>query len=468
MKKIIAILTALAVVSMAFAQTVSITNTLSTEPVVKIGAEDGVLGAKWGFGDENFLREQVEGKAETLDARATAWARVRFNAQTKDTEKDSLLNVKPQWHFGVEQMKAAALLKPVDFLEVFIGDRDASFNKGFGPSIAWENGNTTIGYTNKDVDGISIGHVTGAWQNVQNAESGLYVAYTGVDNLWIGGGFAAEKGGATWQNKSLIKKGVFGPFQIGATYNTDLFGVGAKYVGQFGGYNDRGAKKGNETGDLLNGKSNDYTAAKYNHHNIYAGFEFKGLQDAKVETKIGAAVDFDTHKASDVMNTKANPTDDGYYAVKEYTAFAVSANAGFDFRNGIGDTVAVTVAYQSIDGKKSKVLPFYIGNDLTYTMDNAKFSLHTSYMQGALNNAKKTYTDQTKVGDALFANYASLITLKPEFTFSMGAHSFNFGVETQVANQIKYNQKTSADWAFTSMYGKKAVVKFPMSWTYNF
>ena len=61
MKKIIAILLALAVVSMAFAQTVSIPNKLSTDPEITID------GGKmyWGFANSNFLRDEVTRKRES-------------------------------------------------------------------------------------------------------------------------------------------------------------------------------------------------------------------------------------------------------------------------------------------------------------------------------------------------------------------------------------------------------------------
>ena len=446
MKKIIAILTALAVVSMAFAQTVSIKNELETCPKVTI---DGASN-QWGFdNDDCILRDSVVAVAETADGRARFEGRVRFYVRTRDTEMNSILNVSPRWTFTTGAV-GSALLKPIDGLEFrIIGDGDFC-GKGFGPNLSWSN------LPQYNAAGINFPGITGKWQNIHTLAKGGYVAFTGIDGLWVGAGLSwgvnDAAGGATefnWNNltASLIKKGAFGPITVGATYDADLFGVGAKYVGEFGGYN--GVKGVNGVADNNTGK--------FNHHNIYAGFTFKGLQDAKVGTTIGAAVDFDTYSNSSVMNTKA------------HTGFAVSANAGMDFRNGITDKVTVTVGYDTYDGKKSKVLPFYIGNDLGYKVsDDASFALHTSYLQAGLNNAKKTYTTETTAADVMNATAASCITLKPEFTFNMGAHSFNFGVETQIANQMKYNQKTSSEWAFTSLYGKKAVVKFPVKWTYQF
>lgn len=445
MKKIIAILTAGALFSAAFAQTVEISSTLSTSPEIYVDGESN----QWGFSDENFFREEIEGTGETADGRAAVWGRVRLDAKTKDTAQESILNIKPQWHFSNE-FAAAALIKPFDGLEIKVGSHEG-LNKDFGSDIAWEDENA---------GDIIIADITGKENKINAFRSGIYAGFTGIEGLWIGGGVVADTikesdgaglDGKVWNQNGLIKKGSYGPFQFGASYDTDLFGAGVKYVGEFGGLN----QPEDETGE--NGVANNFTDAKYGHHNIYAGFSFNGLQDAKVGTTIGFSVDFDTHKNSSVMGTKA------------YTAFAASANAGFDFRNGITDTVAVTVAYQSIDGKKSKVLPFYIGNDLGYQVsDDASFSLHTSYLQGGLLNAAKTYTDETTSDDVLSGNYASLVTLSPSFSFSMGAHTFGFGVETQVANHIKYNQKTSSEWAFTSMYGKSARVKFPVSWTYTF
>ena len=437
MKKIIAILAALAVVSMAFAQTVSITNKIETAPQVRIDGSQH----QWGFDGDRLLREEVVGTGTTADGRATVWGRARLDLETRDTENKSILNVKPHWLF-TNDLTAAALIKPLNGLEIKVGSHDG-LNKYFGPGIEWENNNA---------GDIQIADVTGKWNGINGFRDGIYAGFTGIENLWIGGGIATGIYENGTKGNSLVKKGAYGPFEFGATYDADAFAVGAKYVGQFGGFTGKAG---------TNGVANNETDSKYNHHNIYAGFTFKGLEDAKVGTTIGAAVDFDTHKVSSVMDTKA------------YTAFAVSANAGMNFRNGITDTVAVTVAYQSVDGKKSKVLPFYIGNDLGYKVsDDASFGLHTSYAQAGLMNSMKTYNGDkgTAVDNGVLSDksWASVLTLKPNFNFSMGAHSFGFGVETQVVNDLKYNQKTGNEWAFTSMYGREARVTFPISWSYNF
>ena len=443
MKKIIAILAALAVVSMAFAQTVSISNTLSTNPQVVI---DGA-SQQWGFADDNFVREEIAGTGVTADGRASVWGRARLDVETRSTDNKSILNVTPRWHFTSE-ISAAALIKPFDGLEIKVGSKDG-FNKWFGPSIEWKNNNCG------GANGIHIADVTGRWNSINGFRDGIYVGFTGIEGLWVGAGIATDSiawndgndlAGKVWNPAGLIKKGAFGPFEFGVTYDAAVFSVGAKYVGQFGGYNGTAG---------VNGVA-DANTGKYNHHNIYAGFSFRGLQDAKVGTSIGVAADFDTHTASTTMGTTA------------YTAFAVSANAGFDFRNGIKDTVAVTVGYQSVDGKKAKVLPFYVGNTLSYSMDSATFSLAASYTQGGLLASTKTYINETADADVLTGSYASVIDLNPSFSFSMGAHSFSFGVDTQVANQLRHYNKTSSEWAFNALYGKKAQVNFPVSWTYNF
>lgn len=445
MKKIVSVLIVLNIVFMAFTQTVSVKNTLSSTPKAVIDGGN----TQWKFVDDNFLREEIIGTGTTADGRASVWARVRLDVETRDTENTSILNVKPQWRF-TNEIAAAAVIKPFTGLEIKVGSKDG-LNKSFGPSLEWENNNT---------GDIHIADITGKRNGINGFRSGIYAAFTGIKGLWIGGGFVTDSvagndgsglAGKVWNGVDsaygLIKKGAVGPVQLGAKYDATLFAVGVKYVGQFGGYNGKKGKNG----------IGDSNTGKFNHHNIYGGFTFSGLKNAKVGTTIGAAFDFDTLTASEVMGTKA------------YTAFAASVNAGMNFRNGITDNAAVTVAYQSIDGKKTKVLPFYIGNDFGYEVSkDASFNLHTSYLQGGLIDAVKTYKTETKAENVLSGKYASLITLYPSFKLSMGAHTLSLGVKAQVANQIKYNEKTASDWAFTSLYGKKAQVNFPLSWAYTF
>ena len=80
MKRIIAILACLAVVFAAFSQTVSVTNTVSTEPVITVDGGNHY----WGFTDNYFLREEVVGEAITADGRARVKGKIRFDLQTLD------------------------------------------------------------------------------------------------------------------------------------------------------------------------------------------------------------------------------------------------------------------------------------------------------------------------------------------------------------------------------------------------
>lgn len=436
MKKIIAFSAVLAVASAVFAQSVTITNTLSSTPVVNV---DGGNSA-WGFDESNIFREEIVGTGKTAGNRAAVWVRARLDVETRDAADVSIMNVKTHWLF-TNDLCAAAVVKPFENLEIKVGSKNG-LNKHFGPEIAWKQSN---------VAKIAISGVTGSREGIHGFNSGIYAGFTGIDGLWLGFGFVTGWGENSTEGKGLIKKGAYGPFQFGATYDAKLFSVGAKYLGQIGGYNEG-------KGSLANGVANNFTDAKYAHHNIYAGFTFKGLKDAKIGTTIGAAVDFDTHNASEIMGTK------------EYIALAVSANAGMNFRNGITDSLAVTVVYQSVDGKKTKVLPLYIGNTLGYKVSgNATFSLITSYTQGGLEKSVKAYSDaETKDSDVISGKYASVITLKPSLSLLMGAHTFGFGAEAQIANQMKYYQETSSMWGFTSLSGKAVRVKFPVSWSYKF
>ena len=479
MKKIIAILLALAVVSMAFAQTVSISNTLMTQPEITV--DGGNL--YWGFANDYFLRDEVVGEAVTADGRAKVKGRIRFDIQTLDPNETSILNVKPRWSWNSasnandgNRSSVAAVLKPFDWLEVGIGNLDevgyafcCPGNLCWGTwAEEWKWGfNTVVG-------------LAGKWQNVHElVHDGIQVLYTGVDGLKVGIGFESANTDVenTWSYKNkrtMLKKGMFNGLALGATYDADLFSVGANYKGNFG------------TTEGYLAEQNDKA---YQDHTIYAGFQFKGLQEAKIGTTLTAEVGYYTAKASKNV----------YWSYYDYSAkakvenknnvpvssFLFGIGAGFNFRNGITDDVSVAVGYNKIGGTSSKVLPFTVRNKIAYSISSdANFSFMLAYSQSGL--AEKTsVAGNTNTTGALWTNEAStiggativptidngygwLIGAKPNFSFNMGAHSFSMGVQTVVQGDIVPHAKTGTEWAWTGLRGRKAIVDFPISWKYTF
>ena len=464
MKKIIAILLALAVVSMAFAQSVSIKNTLSTQPEITIDGGNQY----WGFANGNFLREQVEGSATTADGRATVKARIRFDLQTLTPSEKSILSVKPRWSWDNvtdandgNRSSVAAILKPFDFLEIGVGNLDeVGAAWGITPNLSWRKGSENFSYNFNTFNNLS-----GMWQNVhQLVNNGIQVKYVGVPGLAVGAGLraAGEYGSQGTNGKlsnTMVKKGMFNGIAIGATYGLDLFDIGAKYAGNFGAENGVDAVNSDKA---------------YSDHTIVAGLTFKGLREAKIGTSIDAVVGYYTAKGSIIKNNNV-----------PQMAWIFGVGADFNFRNGITDYVAVEVGYNKYGSTTSKVLPFNVFNHLGYSVSSdAAFSLDAMYSQRGLTANNKSNAAQNgvtgdfggKTATALAYNWgpwgetdeAWLIGLKPSFGFSMGAHHFDFGVQTVVTGLIEPHAKTGWEWGWTGLKGKKAVVDFPISWSYQF
>ena len=478
MKKIIAILLALAVVSMAFAQTVSISNTLSTDPTITVDGGSNY----WGFGNSNILREQVDGVAQTADGRAKVKARIRFDVQTLDPAESSILSFKPRWSWNSSANAAdgnrsvvAAWLKPWDFLEIGVGNFDGvDASTGAGPNFDWSEWSTWYHWGFNIIPGL-----VGRWQRASSlCADGLQVVYRGVPNLWIGAGLTSarneknEQGGA--EKETMIKKGMFNGLSIGAGYDTDLFGVGAVWKGNFG---------------MENGTTAQQNDKSYQDHTIYASFTFKGLQEAKIGTKLYAAVGFYTAKASRLVDwsgygfTNAAGTTMGTNT--QVTSFLFDIGAGFNFRNGITDDLAVAVGYYKVGGVTSKVLPFCVRNTISYAASSdANFAFTIGYSQAGLAEKKQVKaTANTNAGNltnALTPNTAATQTpgtlggntwcvfAYPRFSWTMGAHKWEMGVKTHVDGEIVPHAKSGHEWAWTGLRGKKATVDFPISWTYNF
>ena len=496
MKKIIAILLALAVVSMAFAQTVSISNTLSTEPQVTIDGGNQY----WGFANNFFIREEVNGEAITADGRARVKGRIRFDLQTIDPYETSILSFKPRWSWNSADNAAdgnrsvvGASLRPWDFLQIDVGNLGDTYAFGLGPSLSGQ-------WTEPWTSGFApISGIAGGWENIHNLiGDGIEVLFTGVENLRIGVGFRSAGGDL----RTMIKKGMFNGLALGAKFDSEFFEVGAKYAGNFG-YTaektdvvkvDGAAVLANQVaGQNAAASGTQYSVASsttaagndkaYQDHLIYAGFTFKGLQEAKVGTTIDAEVGFYTEKASALKN-KSTQT----------TAFLFGAGAGFNFRNGIKDDVHVLVGYVKSGSDTAKVLPFAITNSISYTVDSdATFSFKLTYAQNGLKEKKSaTASDNTnyyyntmstaqvldangnvttagaKASPRVSGDYGWLIGAKPEFSWNMGASKFSIGVKAVTLGDIVPHAKNGWEWSWTGLRGRKAVVSFPLSWTYTF
>lgn len=421
MKKIIAILLALAVVSMAFAQTVSVSNKLETNPQIHV---DGSTN-QWSVSPT--LKDTVEGKLTTEDGRATVWGKASFQLQWKDSapnaaaassnKNNDIASFTPRYVFTASS-EANASFKPFEFLEVGLGTGLGGGATGIvsvGPGFAWEGGCGKAGAKPSVFNG----------DRQKVTREGMYVAFTGVPGLSVIAGVDNKFADAGF---ALIKKNVFGA-GVGAKYATDLFEVGASWRAVFGLAEDA-------TTTVAENKA-------YNNQSIYVGGTFKGLEALPVGISINA-------KAAIVMNN----------GVEKTTNIGLGVGASFNFNNGIKTSPDFSIAFAT-GGDSYKVLPFYVGNTLEFKPnDDVTFKLLTGYAQSGLENKMSTYTGKTGAFSA--------ITLKPEFSFSMGRHSFNFAVKTVVSNNHQYVEKTDTDWAFSRMYGKCAKVEFPISWTYNF
>ncbi len=480
MKKIVAILLALAVVSMAFAQTVSISNKLSTSPTITINGGTSY----WGFGDAALLRDEVRGEAVTADGRARVKGEVRFDLQTLDPTEESILSFKPRWSWNSQadnsrgegnRSAVAAILKPWDFLEIGIGNLDRmgyAMSVGACKNLDWREWSTWFHGANFSNE---IPGVVGGWQRLSSLVfDGIHVAYVGVPNLKIAVGLESARneknGNGGVDRDTLIKKGMFNGFSMGANYDSDLFAVGAIYKGNFG----------MERGTLA--AENDKA---FQDHTIYASISFKGLQEAKIGTTLYADVGFYTAKASPLVEwsyydtvAKANVTKKSV----PVTSFLFNVGAGFNFRNGISDDVAVSVGYYKIGGTSAKVLPFCVINTLNYSVSSdANFSFLLGYSQNGLAE-KKTVAGATNT-NALAAgigpngaaktptangSFGWLVFAYPKFSWTMGSSTFEVGLKTGVDGDIVPHAKSGHEWAWTGLRGQQAYISFPLSWTYNF
>ena len=449
MRKVISILLCLAVSFAAFSQSVSITNTVSTEPVITI--DDG--NNYWGFTDDYFLREEVVGEAITADGRAKVKGKIRFDLQTLTPAESTILSFKPRWSWNSaanandgNRSRVAALLKPFDWFEIGIGNlAGVGYAFKLGPNFS---GN---GWTDDYNEGWNvINGLVGKFQNIHMLiKDGIQFSYIGVPGLKVSFGLRS----ASTDLNTMIKKGMFNGAALGASYKADLFEIGAKWAGNFG----------YEKGYLA--EENDKA---YQDHTFYAAVTFKGLEEAKIGTSLHAGAGFYTEKASAVKGSKAT------------TAFLFDVGAGFDFRNGISDDVNVAVGYNKIGGTTSKVLPFCVRNTLEYSASSdSTFTFELCYAQAGLKEKKQVAgavnTNNNAIGPAgavhtptVNDEYGWLVAAVPTFEFTMGAHTFSMGVKSVVLGDIVPHEKSGHEWSWTGLRGKQANISFPLSWAYEF
>ena len=441
MKKIIAILVALAVVSMAFAQTVSVKNELYTCPVITVNGAN----CAWSWDDNTMLRDRIDFSAETADGRAKVYGRVGTRLAITDPAGAGLLNVLPR--IGIVQSTQnawwwdlGATYKCTDFLAFGMGSGEGSLHYKAGGytggcgDIYWEN--------NADFNGAN--GMFGSWKNYARVQgNGIFVALLGGG---IGlDGFTAVLGfDNDWFNKNMAS------FNFGVKYNADVFGVSARYHGSFGDqYHSNviaNAAYGATTGSA--DRKSDYS------HEFYVGANYSGLKDLAVGIDLGAGF------LAQLGRTQSTATN----------RMAASIQSSFDFRNGITDALWLTVGFgRFTDGNNNvvsaKVLPFGIGNKLAYKIGgdyNATFKFDIAYMQDFL--SRKLKDSDGKVSP----NFSMDIYISPSFSWTMGKSTFEIGLRNDVKGHLGYTEKTANDWAFTRVFGDEAKIRIPMSWTYQF
>ncbi len=451
-KRFFAKMFAFAAAPVLFAQTVTITNEMLSQPQIAVNDKANY----WKFSKSYFIRDEIYGEAVTADKRAKVKVRLRLDVQPLEPGETSILSAKPRWSWNSaanasdgNRSAVAALLKPVDSIEIGIGNLESvGYALSCGPNIS-----RTM-WTDKFITSVNVlPGVAGKSDYIHNmVDTGLQVCYTGIPNLKVGVGLVSPSA----DRETTVKKGLFNGIAAGAKYSSKLFDLGANWRSNFGAEN--GYKAGN-------------TDKAYQDHTVYAGFTYKGLSEAKIGTKINAALGYYTSKASAVAKSKA------------INSFCIGVGADFNFRNGISDSVNIAVGYTKEDGLKSQVLPFVIRNSLKYTVSkDAAFTLELCYSHSSLKEKTTVAAQKNITGSLLTApvNKAAytptlysnecgwLVVIKPTFTFSMGSHVFSMGVKAIALGDIVPHAKQGTEWSWTGLRGRQASIGFPLSWGYKF
>ena len=439
MKKIIAILVALAVVSMAFAQTVSMSNTVEARPVITVNG--GRAAWNWAANDRQdgaMFSDTIEASGETGDGRGKFIGNVVTDLLIKDPAGTGLMNVIPRIGLGLRGANFLGTYKALDFLAFGFGTFNEPYAAGSYLNAAQEMPAARGGDENGSwwANGGNNGDTWGAWNSSTNW-NGAFVTFLG-DGVGIDRLKASFILNNDWFNKNTAS------FALHFNYDAELFGVSAKYDGAFGTQSTAPARAFTGTGALPAGAAD--TKSDYA-HGFTVGVKYKGLKDLAVGINLGAAFDAEISKVGGTSSSK----------------FSVGLVSDFDFRNNITDQVWARVGFGNVNNESVKVLPFGVGNYLKYVIGgdyDATFSFETCYFQNAL-------TQKLKDSKATVAN-SNDIYIYPRFEFTMGKSTFVFGVKNDVSGHMEYVDKTDNDWAYTKLFGDQARVEIPVKWTYKF
>lgn len=418
MKKGIAILIAFALITMAFAQKVNMVNELYTEPRINVGGGT----AAWEWADTNLLRERLIANGETADGRGKYFGRVETRLIVVDPNGNGLLNILPRIGISTPVAHMAGTYRITDYLAFGIGSNFLHKKAG-----AYTSGCGDI-YWAEDSDFGCAGGLFAASKNYAHVQTrGIFAALLG-NGIGLDGFTAVLGFNNDWFNKNMAS------FFLGAKYKTDLFGISTRWHGTFG---SNGATLPNGSAE----RKSDYN------HEFYVGANFSGLKDLPVGIELGAGFLAKLSKAGSVTNSN----------------FAVSAQSEFNFRNGIKDAVWLTVGFGKFNNETAKILPFGIGNKLSYEIGgdyDASFGFDVAYMQDYL-------TKDLKSAKATGASSMD-IYVSPAFSWTMGKSSFEIALRNDIKGHLQYTDKSSDDWAFTRVFGDEVLVCIPITWTYKF
>ena len=428
-----------------YAQTVRITNELSTQPKITI---DDKTNNYWKFTKNYFLRDEIVGEAVTADKRARIKVRLRFDLQALDPAETSIVSLRPRWSWNTLEKASdgnlsavAAAVKPFDSLEIAVGNLESTgYSFSAGPNVS-----RTMWTDKYKTSAVVVHGLAGKWQYIHMlAGDGLQVCYTGIPHLKLGAALISADDDAD----TMLKKGLFKGVAAAARYSSDLFDAGAVWKGNFG------AEKGFKAAD---------SDKAYQDHTLYAGFTYKGLSKAKIGTKLNAAFGYYTCKESKIAGTK------------DVQSFLIAFGADFDFRNRISDSVSFAVGYSKEGSLKTQVLPFVIRNTLKYSASkDSAFALELCYAQAGLKEkfavaaAKNVPSGNAAVPTNNKSEYGWMVVIRPGFTFAMGANTFSMGLKAIVSGDIVPHAKQGHETSWTARRGKQAAIDFPLSWEYKF
>ncbi len=454
-KKIIAILVALAVVSMAFAQTVSMSNTLEARPVILVNGG----AAQWAWGadrsDGALFKDTLDVSGETADGRGKFKASVYEFFKVVDPAGAGLLNIVPRFGFTAPSGDVIATYKVLDFLAFGIATYHAPYNAGGYLNAAYE-----MPGVPDHGEGASYWYENGNKNGNKWDAFGSATQWNGIFATFLGDGVGVDGLKASiYFNNDLFNKNTFSLGVLGG-YWGELFSVSAKYDGAFGNQSatvDEGATAMAKAAGYsisaaspwgLNAgsydKKSDYT------HNFAAGVEYAGLKDLTVGIKLGAAFNAVFSRTGSDQNQH----------------FGVGVGADFDFRNNITDKVWARVGFGNTKGTSYKVLPFGVGNNLKYAIGgdfDAVFTFDIAYLQDGLNKKLKEADGKQTAANSMD------IYVYPRFEFTLGKkNTFVFGVKNDVIGHLSYVEKDNNDWAHTKVWGDQVRVEIPIKWTYKF